>query len=114
MKFRIYLAYLIIVSRKCNDLHSHSRLSETRMVLDSFTIEPVWNWPNTSRTTSTEMGVRGGRRAHTGWREMSRGKLLSERETGSGAELQCQWKRSWMPVGGSTLGTIDPQLSQDA
>lgn len=84
------------------------------MVLDRPTIETVWNGANTSHTTSRGMGGGGGRTARSGCRGMRRGKLLSERETGSRAELRCQWKRSWMPVGGSASRTIDPRPSQDA
>lgn len=35
-------------------------------------------------------------------RERKSSEEFDKKHTGSGAELLCQWKRSWMPVGGST------------
>ena len=53
---------------------------------------------------------KGGERERGRW---SSEKEVDKKHTGSGAELLCQWRRSWMPVGGSAFSTIDPQLSQD-
>lgn len=77
--------------------------------------------PDSLALTQSKKGAEEGRlrdTGRTGVREGERGRRSSEGEvdkkhTGSGAELLCQWRRSWMPVGGSAFSTIDPQLSQD-
>lgn len=79
------------------------------LLLNQFGTGPT---PVTPPAVEWEVEVGGEHALAAG--EEKEGKVLGERETGSGAELQCQWKRSWMPVGGSTSHTIDPRLSQDA
>lgn len=112
----------IVVKHSYRDLASSPFTAIKRISMNSeLTQTGDEDSPDSLALTQSKKRAEEGRLRDTGCtgvRESERGRWSSEGEvdkkhTGSGAELLCQWRRSWMPVGGSAFSTIDPQLSQD-